>query len=253
MRSRTILSWPSGLLAAVGFLTVLPVPERAAARGHAAATAFFPWVGLLLAGAALAARSVPDDPVLAGALAVALLAVVTGGLHWDGWADLLDAVVPPVGDGARRAHILRDPRVGAHAAFGVALLVLVQVVALGRSPAWAVLAGPILGRWAMVASLRLAPPLDGGGTGARVRATARPVAAAAGPLLVGAVLAATGAPWGALVASAGAALVAGGLLGLVAVRRLGGLNGDGAGAIGLLVESVLWVVASELDGAGSCV
>jgi adenosylcobinamide-GDP ribazoletransferase len=232
--------------AAIGFLTVLSVPEDRAARGRSRATLFFPWVGLGLGALALALLRTPLDTTLSAVLAVAVLALATGGLHWDGWADVVDATVTPGVSRERRIEILRDPHVGAHAALGVALLALVRVLGLARAPAWAILLGPVLGRWSMVATLRWAPPLGDHGAGATLRPDARPVGAALAPAVLIAAFSWLGVP----PAHVGVALAIGALAALVVaafvVRRLGGMNGDAHGAVGLLVESLVWVIGAEL-------
>lgn len=240
--------WLGGVFSALGFLTVLPVPEALAARGRGAATVFFPWVGLLLGLVAAAIVRLPGDAHLGAVLALSLLFVVTGGLHWDAWADVLDAAVPPGLPVERRISILGDPRVGAHAVVGVGLLLLLAVWGLARAPFWGIVLGSVLGRWVMVATLRWARPLRSEGAGARMRGEARPLLAAVG------VLAPVGA--GMALGSVGAgvilALVCG--LGVAAlsttafVCRLGGLNGDGHGAVGLLTEITAWAASAELAG-----
>jgi cobalamin synthase len=98
----------------------------------------------------------------------------------------------------------------------------------------------------MVATLRWAPPLGDYGAGATLRREARPVGAALAP----AVLIAASAWLGVPAAHLGATLAIGALAALLAagfvVRRLGGMNGDAHGAVGLLVESLVWVIGAEL-------
>ena len=158
--------WQAGLAAlrdALGLFTVLPVraaPEigrREAAR----AVLWLPVVGALLAvpaaGVLLAVEagghSAPRR-LLAAALAIGVLALLTGGLHLDGLADTADGL------GSRRPRdqalaIMRRSDVGP---FGVAALlftVLVQITALATvSPGWpgagAVLLAAVTGRVAVV-------------------------------------------------------------------------------------------------------
>jgi adenosylcobinamide-GDP ribazoletransferase len=241
--------------AAVGFLTLLPVPERQAAQGRDYATAVFPLVGAVLGGGAALLLALPLQPAVAATLTVAAMALLTGGLHWDAWADVLDAALAPVGaDRARRIAILDDSRVGAHAAWGTAIVVLMQVLALASAPWWAVCWGAATGRWAMVISLRWSPPLRSGGVGARLRGEARPGAATLVLLLVGAVLVTSGeAPPGSIAATLLIAGGAGAALARALARRLGGLNGDGHGAVGLLVETGVWLAAAEIAAAGTTV
>lgn len=238
-----------GVCAAVGFLTVLPVPEDRAARGHDHATSFFPWIGAALGVAAAAAARIPFDPLVSGALAVALLFAATGGLHWDGWADVLDATVTPGLDRERRVSILADPRTGAHAAFGVAILALVAAGTVSRAPSWGVVLGCALGRGVMVGTLRWAPALRRSGSAARLRAHARPAGAAVGVALIAAASVGGGAPVRAVVLALATGLAVAWLFAAFVVRRLGGLNGDGHGATGLLAETGVWIVTAGWSGA----
>lgn len=240
-----------GVWAAIGFLTVLPVPERRAESGRPFATPFFSLVGVVLGVAAASIARIPLDPLVAGLLALAFLAAVTGGLHWDGWADVLDATLTPGLSRARRLEILGDPRVGAHAALGVALLTFACVTALARAPFWGVVLGATLGRWVMVATLRWAPSLRASGAGARMRGDARPLGAAVGVLLLGTILIARGVVASSIVIASLCGMGVALLFATFLVRRLGGLNGDCHGAVGLLTEVVVWLTTAELHGAGS--
>lgn len=234
-----------GAFSALGFLTVLPVPEGLAARGRGGATVFFPWIGALLGVSAAGVVRLPGDAYLGAVLALSLLFLATGGLHWDGWADVADAAVPPGLAPERRVAILGDPRVGAHATVAVALLLLLAVWGLARAPLWGIVIGSTLGRWVMVATLRWAPSLRNEGAGAGMRGVARPLLAGVGVLVL--VTAATTLGGGGrlvLAAICGLGVAALATTGLV--RRFGGLNGDGHGAIGLLTEITTWASAAEL-------
>ena len=57
---------------------------------------------------------------IAAVVLVALLAVLTGGLHLDGLADVFDALGGGRGDRARMLAIMRDSRIGAHGAAAMA-------------------------------------------------------------------------------------------------------------------------------------
>jgi adenosylcobinamide-GDP ribazoletransferase len=244
--------WQAGLAAlrdALGLFTIVPVraaPEigrREAAR----AVLWLPAVGALLAvpaaGVLLAveagSHSAPRR-LLAAALAIGVLALLTGGLHLDGLADTADGL------GSRRPRdevlaIMRRSDVGP---FGVAALlftVLVQITALATvSPGWpgagAVLLAAVTGRVAVVLATG-APAARPGGFGALVAAatTARArVAAGAAVVVVAAGTAAEVAgPAAALRAAVAvlAGLLAADLLRRIAVRRLGGMTGDVFGAL----------------------
>lgn len=235
-----------GFLAATGFLTVLPVPEAVAAHGRGTATVFFPWVGALLGASAAAVTHLPVDAHLRAVLALSLLFVATGGLHWDGWADVVDAATPPALSVEKRIAILADPRVGAHATVAVVLLLLFAVWALAGAPSWGVVLGSALGRWVMVATLRVAPPLRSEGSGARMRGGARPLLATAGVLVPAGAAVALGGDGVRLAVAIVCGLGVAALSTAVLVRRLGGLNGDGHGAVGLLTEITTWAASAEL-------
>jgi adenosylcobinamide-GDP ribazoletransferase len=123
------------LLGALQFLTVLPVRARTASAGESAL--FFPLVGAALgwlAGQWLKMMEQWLGPSLAAVMVLAFLALLTGALHEDGLADVVDAV---------RAHrsrekmalILKDSRIGVFGALALLYIVAVRWQALVRFPA----------------------------------------------------------------------------------------------------------------------
>ena len=246
-RSLTPSTWWAGPLAAVGFLTILPVPPGLAQRGHRHATISFPSVGVGVGALAALVMQLPGERLVAATLAVIAMALVTGGLHWDGWADVMDASLANASQ-ARRVEILADPRIGAHAAWGTAALFLLQALGLSRAPLWAVVLGPGVGRWIMVGTLRWMPPLAGSVAGASLRDDVHLLGSTVVLAGFATVIAATGpGPWPIAGAVGGAVLVAVGFARIVG-WRLGGFNGDGHGATGLLAETSFWLIAAELAG-----
>ena len=155
---------------ALGFLSRIPAgaPAQAAPLEIGRCMAFFPLVGLLLGALLLATDSglalLPLPRPVGDALILALLALLTGALHLDGFADLCDGV----GAGRDRATMLRimkDSHIGAFGAAGLALLLLVKYQALvavpvGLKPA-ALLLMPVAGRWSAVALAVTLPYLRG--------------------------------------------------------------------------------------------
>jgi adenosylcobinamide-GDP ribazoletransferase len=242
----------SGLLAAVAFLTRVPVPARPEAT--ATSMAWFPVVGALvgLVGAlAYALALVIAPPVLGAVLATAALVVLTGALHEDGLADSADAWGGgSTGEDALR--ILDDP---AHGTYGVVALVLgllLRVSALAAvTPAAALLILPAahaMSRAAMVGVLATTPPARSGGLGARYAAFAsRRTSAAAlgGALIIGFGLVGLASVGFAAVAVAGAWLVRG-----LAMRSIGGVTGDILGATQQVIEVAILVSAAGLVSAG---
>ncbi len=253
---------PGPCRAAVSLFTVIPVPgggDIGAARARV--VLWLPAVGALLAvpaaGLLLAVEAGQHAAVrrlLAAALAIAVLAVLTGGLHLDGLADCADGL------GSRRPRaealaIMRRPDIGPFGVVALVFVIIGQISALAAIPAGPPAAAGLLlavltGRVCVVLATGPAfPParqdglgtLVAGGTSARARAawTAVLLAAACG---------AAAASAGAAVLSVGATiagLLAGLLLCRAAMRRLGGLTGDVYGAVvELSTAAVLLVLAA---------
>jgi adenosylcobinamide-GDP ribazoletransferase len=243
---------------ALGLFTVLPVPARARQPGPGVLV-WLPVVGLLLAALAyLPALAVwrgggAGSPLLAGAMVVTALALLTRGLHLDGAADLADGLGS--GRPAEQAlAIMRRPDVGAFGVVAVTCTLVLQVGALSAVLAgstrpeglFAVALAAVTGRVAVlsaagarVASGSALAVLVAGGVPGPVRWT-----------VVAVLLAAAGA--GGLVLGDGSAAwpVAAVLTGLLAawvvrhhaVRRLGGVSGDVFGALVELATTVVLVV-----------
>jgi adenosylcobinamide-GDP ribazoletransferase len=237
--------------AAFAFLTRLPVgagPLREGDLGRS--VAFFPLVGLVLGlaltGLGFGLQGVLAPPLVA-LLGVALLAIVTGGLHLDGVADLFDAVGGGRGDRARMLEIMRDSRVGAHGAAALVLVLLGKVLALAqvleRRELAAVLLFPVVGRWAVVPDIVLLPYArpEGLGRAFNGQAGARELVIASA--LLAAMIAALGPRFAVPAAAAGLAAM---LFGLWLRWRLGGLTGDAYGAAVELGElTFLFVTAAS--------
>lgn len=219
-----------GLLDALRFLSVLPLGRGGGPPG--ASAAWFPLAGAVLG--ALASLPLLAFPSPAGeAMAVALLAALTGGLHLDGLADTLDALGAPR---ERRLGVLRDSRVGAMGATGVALVLLLKTSLLlglfGDRRPRALIAACALGRCTpLVPALRLSYARPRG-TGMSFVEEMTPRRALAGVCLGLALCLLSLGPRG---ASAWAAAVGGGwAMGTWLSRRFGGLTGD---LLGALVET----------------
>lgn len=233
-----------GLRAAVGFLTVVP------ATGTPAPPALL-WFGPVGAavGAVVGLVAVETRAwwtvFVAATVAVALDAVLTGGLHLDGLADSADGLLPPV-DRSRRLAIMATPDVGAFGATALLLLVLLRAATLasvaqvvtvaalwaaGRSlAALVVLHVPYARADGLASSFR---PAGGSHTASMVNA-AVVASAAVGATAVGGL-------------RSGLAIVAAVLTTLVVVsvarRRVGGFTGDVLGAAIVLSETVGLMVA----------
>lgn len=236
------------LAIAFGFLTRLPVkngPVDDADLGRS--LAWFPIVGVTL-GLAL----VGTDQLLRGYLSVdlvavalvVLLAVLTGGLHLDGLADVFDALGGGRGDRERMLTIMKDSRIGAHGAAALCLLLIAKVViiseVLRHESRWQLLAFPVLARWAVIPLVIVFPYARGEGLGKSFNGHGHPVHFAVASFLTAALVAWAGPQ--ALVPGASALAVALGI-GCWLKRRLGGLTGDVYGAVIELSEIMFLVVA----------
>jgi adenosylcobinamide-GDP ribazoletransferase len=206
--------------------------------------AAYPFVGLvlgiLLMLAHLAFQTVLP-PLVSAALIVVAWAVLTGGLHLDGWADCCDAL-PATVTQERRLEILKDPRLGSFGGIGLVLLLMFKFAAVASLPqgSAALILAPTLGRWAIVNVAAIFPLARPDGMAAHFRAgLARRELAWAG---LTAALVCGAAGWGGLAAFVGAAFAAL-VLGRWATSRLGGVTGDVYGAACELVEVVVLVLA----------
>ena len=233
----------------MSLFTVIPVGgEAELGEGDAArAVLWMPVVGLLL-GLAGAGVMIGVDTggsggprrLLGAALAVGLIALLTGGLHLDGLADTADGL------GSRRAPadalaIMRRSDVGPMGVAALVLVLLVQVTALAAVSRVSLAAGSLVlaevtGRVAVVIATG-SPAARPGGFGALVAGRTSRRARTLTVVLLGCAIAVAGlasdgtglAVRGLVAALIG--LLAGELLQLMARRRLGGMTGDVFGAI----------------------
>ncbi len=240
------------LLAAIAFLTRIPIGEAAFDADEVAHSAgWFPLIGVLLGAAYCGIAWVlkPHLPaVVVAALLVTMDALATGALHFDGLADMADGF----GGGKTRddvLRIMRDHAIGSYGGLALVLVVALKMAAytsLLAQPAernWmvALIVAPALGRWSILLLTAMLP-------------YARPGVSVAGHMGRRSVV------WGTLVvlvvliatisarAWIGAGIVLGvtGLFGSYCRRRIGGITGDTLGANLQICEcavllSFLWV------------
>jgi cobalamin 5'-phosphate synthase/cobalamin synthase len=230
------------LLAAIAFLTRLPVGRylQIGPKEIAHSARWFPLVGALLGLFSVGALWIltPFFPPFVTAVAiVALDAVLTGAMHFDGLADTADGF----GGGATREDVLRimrDHAIGSYGAVAIGLAIALKIAAIAalaenhRALA-ALIVAPLAGRWSAVllsATQPYARPVSDdkpGSAGGPTRFIGRT------ELIVATAIALAIAPaldlWRGLAA-----------LGLVAIgsavwawrcrRRIGGVTGDTLGA-----------------------
>jgi adenosylcobinamide-GDP ribazoletransferase len=234
----------------VSWLTVLPVPAPSVDRRVAArAISVAPIIGLLLgtlaAVVAWGVVALGAPPLLAGLLVVALLALLTRGMHLDGLADTADGL-GCYGPPERALEIMKS---GGAGPFAVVVLVVglgIQAVGFGVEPWPAVLVAVAVGRIAFTwCCHRSVPAARPEGLGALVSGTQSALV----PLLwtvaalAGSVFAVPARPWlgpvGVVLATAVVLL----LLRHVR-RRFGGITGDVLGAACELATTVVLTVCA---------
>ena len=232
-----------GLRLALSLLTVAPVRPGTVDRGTArVAMLLAPLVGLLLGGlvavAMVAATAAGAPPLVAGVLAIALLAGLTRGLHLDGLADTADGL-GSYGDADKALAIMKESDIGPFGVVAIGIVLLAQAAAfadLATRPALATVVGTAAavgtGRLAVTWSCRPGvPSAQPDGLGALVAGTVPAPAAAAWTVLLAAIsiAAVTARPWlGPVAVLAGVA--AAGALVRHTTRRFGGVTGDVFGA-----------------------
>ena len=215
--------------------------------------AFYPTVGLLmgliLVGVEESSSRLFSEPLTAAFL-VAVMVIVTRGLHLDGLMDVFDGVFGGFTP-ERRLEIMRDPRVGAFGVGGGVTVLLLKygaLVSLLTLPApgkeWALLLFPTLSRWTMVVLLGAFPYVRTQGlgspfhsTGIKIATTIAGISAFAASILLGG--------FSGLGLFFGATIMAW-LMGWAIAKSLGGLTGDTYGATNEITETTVIIAATAL-------
>ena len=245
-------------LAAVQFLTTLPVRAAFTAEEIGRSAAWFPVVGLaiggLLVAADLAAAWAGMPPALRAMGAIALSAALSGGLHLDGLADTADGFLSSRKP-ERILEIMRDSRIGAMgtlALFFVLGMKAASIAGLADGPARsaALLLAPVFGRSLQVVGLTWLPYARPEGGLASAFLPHRSPAVGLWASMVPALAA------GAVLGLQSAFLLAGASLLLVlwwarTCRTLiGGMTGDTLGALSELGEVLVLALLSWTSSGG---
>lgn len=244
-----------GFFRAATFLTriPLPVPQAAVAAPLADCAWAFPLVGggVGVVGAVvlwLARDGLGVAVPVAALIAIAAQLWLTGALHEDGLADVVDGF----GGGAtteRKLAIMRDSRIGAYGVIALIVDLGLRWMAMATLP-WAertvdlIVAG-VLSRAMIPLVMRLLPPARNDGAGASAGTPDWPTVAVALSLAVISLLLLKGAevlPVGVAVVCVTAAVTA------LARRHIAGYTGDVLGALAATVEIAVLVVLSGHPG-----
>lgn len=243
---------------AVTQLTVVPLPVAWPEGSRPDVASWYPVVGLALGTVGWAVAALPallgakTLALIASALAVAVLAFLTRGLHWDGLADVADAWYQPTME--RRHAVLKDSATGAFGTLAIVLAAIIQVTALAAIASAGATAVVIFavacGRLAATFSAWLGKPARADGLGASV---VRP------PSAVGAFVVAFALGVATLVVTFAtglatplvAVIVVGGFITALVTphlvaSRFGGVTGDTMGASIVITEAVILIVAATV-------
>ena len=238
---------------ALSFLTILPFPCPLTSdqpdQRMVKSLAWFPVAGALIGAAGggigwLAWRQFGQ--AIGAWVALAAMALLTGGLHLDGFADVMDGF-GCWKDREKTLEVMRDSRIGATGAAGLIFLLSIQWSAVRQlTPEFWVpaLAGiGALSRFAMVLSAQLFQYVPGrSGVGRLVTDRRSPGAVAFALVLAAGIgLACFGLKSGIILLAGAVALSW--LFNLLFVRWLGGVTGDTIGAVNeLLTLSLLLIL-----------
>ena len=240
------------LCAALGFLTVIPLPGAClpTERDLTGSVAFFPLVGLLIGLSAAAVCMALENvfpPMVLAVLLTGWLAMVHGGLHLDGLADTADGFFSHHGR-ERVLAIMRDSHIGAFGCLAIGGILALKVAAIASLPDGylmkAIFLSPVMGRAIMVPMLDFLPPARTDGLGSlfyRDRSIRQSVAESMAAMVISLT-----AAW-LLLGFAG--LLAGAVVVLAMAlfvywcwRRIGGITGDTMGAASEISEALVLLV-----------
>lgn len=241
-------------LAALQFLTILPVKRDFTAEQVGRSTAWFPAAGVIV-GITLAALSYVLGLVMPFAvvnvLLVAAMVLLSGGLHLDGMVDTCDGIAGH-GTPEERWAVMHDSRAGGFGVIGAALILLVKFVSLNSVPPglmlFTLLAAPVISRWTMVYAVYAHPYARPSGLGKAFKEATRWPQSLMATIIAGAVV-------GGLFRLAGLAItLAVWILAAMAAyylrRKFAGLTGDTYGAINEIAECGVFIAVSALAFKG---
>jgi len=246
------------LLTAVAFLTRIPVNPDKPFDGSdvARSTLFFPLVGCLIAAIQIVVIFLLDQisvtPLLQALAATAVVALIGGGLHQDGLADMADGF----GGGQTTEDVLRimrDSTIGTYGGIALFLSLGTRVVALAELVAhdvgwrWIIVAA-VFSRCSICLGWLMPYARQAAGTGASITQFTGPMEVAGAVLfaiVVGTILA--GANIGLVILLSAIVFL---VIALVCHKRIRGVTGDTLGASTEITEVVLLAAgATILAGA----
>ncbi|EFM13164.1 cobalamin 5'-phosphate synthase [Paenibacillus curdlanolyticus YK9] len=265
MVGRSLKQSVQGLIAAIQFLTRIPIPVQVPFDPPTLARSLiaFPFAGLLiglLTGGGAALLQLLHTPMISAALLLAWWIVLTGGLHLDGWMDTADGLLSGRSR-ERMLDIMKDSRVGAMGVIAGFVLMLVKFAALftlfertavDQLYPFALLSlAPVWSRWWMTVAITRWPFAREGGLAALFQQAGKKHIAGAAIIALGSTTLMLelaikfgmdrSCAWLYAAILVAATLVFGGMMARWMSSKLGGLTGDTYGAMNEGLEA-LWIV-----------
>jgi adenosylcobinamide-GDP ribazoletransferase len=239
-----------GILAALQFLTLLPVKRSFTAEQMGRSTAYFPLVGLLigllLVGVYYLFKLLLPIPVV-NLILIVSMALLSGGLHLDGLADTLDGIAGHR-TADQRLEIMRDSRIGGFGALGLALFLIAEYVILNSIPEenipYTLVVSLVLSRWAMVTAIFFYPYARPAGLGKAFKDAVNWQQFAIATLFSVAITVILFKIAGLVIVAAVWIFIS--LIAIYLKRQLKGLTGDTYGAINEMAEISVMLVVSML-------
>ena len=239
-------------LAAVQFLTVIPLHRDVTQKELGRSLVYFPLVGLGI-GAVLFGLDrffILFLPAAVGsALLIVVLVLLTGANHLDGFIDTCDGMAAGRSP-QERLDIMCDSRVGGFGVVGACCLLLVKYVSLLFLPGAYRMAGlllmPVLGRWAMVYAIFAYPSARKTGMGQTFKEQTDRWKMIIATLIAIAISVALMKLWGLALMAAIWLIVL--VLASFLKGRLGGLTGDTYGALNEVVEVFVLILVPLVGG-----
>jgi len=235
----------NALISLLQFTTILPLGKPQDFLAFARHSWIYPLAGYVIGCLAAAPVLFIADPLLAAAVAVALVLLLSGAHHFDGLLDLGDGLMAH-GDREKRVRALTDRQVGAGgvAAGIVTTLLLVAGLSASASIAAAIIVGEVCAKCSMAFLTTFGEPFREG-IHSFLHKEARPYFAALAAILCLPLFLLPVPPVkiaGALVVMA----VCPSILLLLARRLFGGVNGDIAGASNEITRALVVVTLALL-------
>lgn len=158
-----------GLLAALLFMTRLPLPKRMArAADFDCLMPWLPAAGLVVGLPVMAVGFLlsPHDPWIAALFALLAWTGMTGALHLDGLADVVDGLGAAHGDPERLSKVMADPHIGSFGAVAIGAQIAAKLVllhaAIGSEDWLTLLLVPVAARIGPIFWTLSLPSLHGG-------------------------------------------------------------------------------------------